>query len=93
MPTQKAEIVVLTGRYKVHHFRSLESHFDGRYVYEESFDPRSVLGHMPALVITFDEHYCELANVIGAARESRDRDLAGDGRHPRMEADVGLHAA
>ncbi len=70
MSTQKADIVVLTGQYKVHHFRSLERHFAGRYVYDESYDPRTILRYQPDLVITFDEHYCELANLIGVARQN-----------------------
>jgi hypothetical protein len=69
MPDQKVEIVVLAGRYKVHHFRSLEAHFAGRFAYEESYDPRILLAYRPEMVITFDEHYCELANLIGVARQ------------------------
>jgi hypothetical protein len=70
MGALREEIVVLAGRFKVHHFRPLEEHFDGRYAYEESFDPRAVLAHKPELVITFDEHYSELANIVGVARQA-----------------------
>jgi hypothetical protein len=61
-------IVVLANRYKAHHFGNLEAHFAGRFVYEESYDPTVILRHEPALVVCFDEHYCELGYAIGQIR-------------------------
>lgn len=62
------DVVVLANRYKVHHFRSLEEAFAGRFVYEESYDPAAILRHEPNLVVCFDEHYCELGNAIGCLK-------------------------
>jgi hypothetical protein len=59
------ELVVLANKYKQHHFRTLEARFAGRFVYEESYEASRILRHEPTLVICFDEHYCELGNVIG----------------------------
>ncbi len=59
------DIVVLANRYKVHHFRNLEERFAGRFGYEGSYDPTAIRRHKPALVVCFDEHFCELGNAIG----------------------------
>jgi hypothetical protein len=64
------DIVVLANRYKVHHFRSLEAQLAGRFEYEETLNPEAILAHRPALVICFDEHYCELANLIATVKEN-----------------------
>jgi hypothetical protein len=63
------DVVVLANRYKVHHFRNLEEQFRGKAAYEESYDPAAILKHKPALVVCFDEHYCELGNAIGALKQ------------------------
>jgi hypothetical protein len=70
MPASDAEIVVLATKDKMHHFRPVEEHFRERFVYEPTCDPRRILSFNPKLVVTFDEHYCELANAIGALRAS-----------------------
>lgn len=62
------EIVVLANRYKVHHFRSLEDRFRGRFCYEPSYRIADVLSHDPRLVICFDEHYCELGHLVAELR-------------------------
>ena len=63
-------IVVLANRYKSHHFRPLEDHFSERFLYEASYDPTVILSHNPALVICFDEHYCELGNVVAQLKKN-----------------------
>ncbi len=62
------DIVVLANRYKVHHFRNLEERFAGRFAYEGSYEPTAMLRHNPALVVCFDEHYCELGSAMGHIR-------------------------
>ena len=64
------EIVLLADRYKVHHFKGLEAHFAGRFLYEPSYDFDKVMSHRPELVICFDEHWGELGSVIGSVREA-----------------------
>jgi len=59
------DIVVLANRYKAHHFRGVEHRFAGRFTYEESYSPADILRHNPAIVVCFDEHWCELAHAIG----------------------------
>lgn len=59
------EIVVLAGPYNNHHFKNLEHHFEGRFVYVNSYNPEIILEHNPHLVICFDEHWCELGQLMG----------------------------
>lgn len=65
------DIVILANRYKVHHFKSLEALFHGRFVYEPTYSVSSILSHEPKLVICFDEHYCEIGAAIAALKEQR----------------------
>ena len=59
------EIVMITARGSVHHARPLLEHFGGRAVAESDRLPASLAAHSPELVITFDEHDCELGMLTG----------------------------
>jgi hypothetical protein len=54
------EIVIISGGGSVHHARPLLGHFGGRATVESDRLPASLARHNPDLVITFDEHDCEL---------------------------------
>jgi hypothetical protein len=62
------EIVVLAGGQTTRHFAKLEEHFQGRFIYDENNDPRSILKYNPDLVICFDEHYCTLGYAISQVK-------------------------
>ncbi|MEW6510869.1 MAG: DUF6716 putative glycosyltransferase [Bacteroidota bacterium] len=59
------EIVIISGGGSVHHARPLLGHFGDRAVVESDRLPASLLRHDPDLVITFDEHDCELGLLTG----------------------------
>ena len=54
------EIVIISGGGSVHHARPLLEHFGTRAVVEPDRLPASLTAHHPEIVITFDEHDCEL---------------------------------
>jgi len=59
------EIVIISGGGSVHHARPLLDHFGERAVVESVRLPERLAAHNPDLVITFDEHDCELGMLIG----------------------------
>ncbi|HET6272310.1 MAG TPA: hypothetical protein VFG32_04980 [Bacteroidota bacterium] len=58
------EIVIHAGGGSEHHARLLLQHFGSRAIIESSRKPSVLTAHEPELVITFDEHDCELGLCI-----------------------------
>ena len=59
------EIVIITGGGSLHHARPLLEHFGARAAAESVRLPGALAAHDPQLVITFDEHDCELGMLTG----------------------------
>lgn len=58
------EVVILARDGSMHHARPLAEHFQARCVVEKDWRPSAILAHDPEIVITFDEHHCELGLCI-----------------------------
>lgn len=58
------EIVIHAGGGSEHHARLLLQYFWSRAIIESSRKPSVLAAHEPELVITFDEHDCELGLCI-----------------------------
>lgn len=58
-------IVALANKYKVHHLKNIESKLKD-LIYVDSYNYDEIIKHNPKLVIVFDEHWCELGNVVGS---------------------------
>lgn len=61
-------IVVLANKYKVHHLKNIEDKLKN-LIYVESYSFDTIIKYKPSLVIVFDEHWCELGNVVGSLTE------------------------
>lgn len=55
-----AEIVIISGGGSIHHAKPLAEHFGRRALVEPGRLPSNLARHEPAIVLTFDEHDCEL---------------------------------
>jgi hypothetical protein len=58
------EIVILARGGSMHHARPLQEYFGARCIVESDWRPSVILQYSPDLVITFDEHGCELGLCI-----------------------------
>ena len=59
-----SEIVILAKGGSMHHAQPLLDHFGARCIATPKWDPSAVLKERPSLVITFDEHWAELAHCV-----------------------------
>lgn len=58
------EIVILARGGSMHHARPIIKHFKERSIIEADWRPSVIAKHKPDLVITFDEHGCELGLCV-----------------------------
>lgn len=57
-------------KYIGRHFSTIESFYEGKLFYEDSYNVNKMISLHPDLVILPDEHWCELGNIAATLKEN-----------------------